>query len=394
MPNFIPGIPAQNGPLNSAEIRENFLALNARTGKVTPRADNPPSSKVYLDGGKIYFNDNIVVDWDAQVLDLGDLTNGVSAFTNDGFFRDVAVVVRVEFNQTSSRYEAYPVFIEGPEKDSSSSQVELVNLRSTDLPVARFVVRHTGSDNVNKGQIEPITQLQISDFRNYLTVGGISYNSASTGDREVSVDAYDVVQVDGYGIPIITGSTVGTFTGSIRSTINDGYGGKSSPIQQAIDSVSALGGGSIFIKKGTYNVTKTIVVPDNISLYGEGESSIIQMVDSFPGPLLNVEGDNVFIQNLNIKAPDTLINVTKALVRFAGTNCTIENCKIKGGVVGLEFDSASRNICTKNYFQFNSVAIALGSSLKNIISFIQFENNITDISGSQGPHLVIGNMGS
>jgi hypothetical protein len=297
--------------------------------------------------------------------------------------------VRVEFNQTSSRYEAVPVFIEGPEKDSSTSQIELVNLKSTDLPVARFVVRHNGIDNVSKGQIESITQSQILDFRNYLTVGGISYNSASTGDREIAVDAYGVVVVDGYGLPVIAGSTVGTFTGSVEE---DGY--LVSPIQQAINSVALQGGGSIFIKRGEYQVSKSIEVPDNISLYGEGESSVIQMVDSFAGPLFNVIGNNIHFSNLNIKAPSTLINVTEALIRLTGTNCTIQNCKISGGVTGLEFDSASRNICTKNFFQNNSVAVDLGSSQKNIVSFTQFENNTTDVAGSTAPHQVIGNIGS
>jgi hypothetical protein len=49
-------------------------------------------------------------------------------------------------------------------------------------------------------------------------------------------------------------------------------------IQEAIDKASSEGGGSVFIPKGTYVISTTIVLPKtgNLNIYGEGSSSIIQ----------------------------------------------------------------------------------------------------------------------
>ncbi len=54
-----------------------------------------------------------------------------------------------------------------------------------------------------------------------------------------------------------------------------GGGGDFFDIQRAINFVSGLGGGTIFIKNGIYNLTKDIEVKENISLIGEDNSLTI-----------------------------------------------------------------------------------------------------------------------
>jgi parallel beta-helix repeat protein len=377
MPNFIAGIPAQGSPLNSAEIRANFLALDARTGKITPRADNPASTKIYIDGGVVYFSNNIVLNVQPQAINLGDSSTGVSAFTNNGFFRDVALVIRATLN-ANNLYEATLAFIEGPEKASSASQPELIPIKATDLPIARFVVRHTGIDNVTKGFIEPITQSQIIDYRSYLNTSGLTYYSTSVGDRETQIDSYGVLVTDAYGTPIIAGSSIGEFTGATP----DGYGNMINPIQAA---VNALGdsGGTIFIKKGTYLISEPIeVLNDNIQLVGEGKQTVLEMSSSFSGSqsLFEVSGNAVLFRDLYLKGSLPSI-AGDALIRFAGSaQCTVQNCYLESSIRGIEFDSASRNICTNNFFSSNDLAVDCSSGQYNLVTNNQFTFNTADIA--------------
>ena len=378
--NFIAGLPVEGGPLVSADIRNNLTALDVRTGKIGTHATVPASTSITTDTGIVYFSDRIVVDISAQQLNLGDLTVGVSSFRNIGFFKDIVIVARLDFNTTTNRYEASTMFLEGPEKSSSTSQPELIPLRSTDLPVARFVVRNNGINISSKGQILPIADTDILDYRNYLDVGGGSYYSASVGDRLVQTDAYGVLVPDAYGAAIITGQTAGTFVGNTK----DAYGSIINPIQQAINSVS-LTGGTVFIKRGLYQISQTITVPDNVQIIGEGYASTIQMLDTFTGPLFSVTGKHVQFSSLRLLGPLPGNVANLPLIYFVNTSsCTVKDCFIEAGLIGIQCYLSNRNILTNNYFNNNSIAIKLDGSTKNIVSSNQFTNNTTNISGASG----------
>ena len=387
MPNFIGGLPAEGSPLNSAEIRNNFIALDARTGKITPRATVPASTNITVDGGTVYFSDRISATLTSQKIELGDTNTGVSAFSEVGFFRDIAIVVRASFNATTQKYEATTVFVEGPQKSSSVSDPTLVPIRSSDLPVARFVVRHNGINTTDKGQIEPIGQSDILDFRSYLDVGGTQYYSATVGDRLVGVDAYGVLVTDAYGAPVIAGETIGTFVGNIK----DSFGALVNPIQQAINSLEETGG-TIMIRRGLYQIFETINVPDNIQLVGEGYSTVVEMLDTFSGPLFNVTGKKVVFSNLTIRGPSSSVIASEALIRFTGTTgCTVKDCYIERGIVGVEYDSSSRNILISSFLFENSTAVSYIGSTNNILNSNQFTNNTTDYDFPSG-NQVVGNI--
>ena len=384
MPNFIGGLPASGSPLNSADVRENFLALDARTGKIAARATNPASTSVTVDAGIVYFSDRISVNNAAQAVALGDTTTGVSAFTNVGFFRDIAIVLRLSFNDATGQYESTATFVEGPEKSSSTSQPELVPLRANDLPVARFVVRHNGINTTSKGQISPITQGQILDFRNYLDVGGVSYYSATVGDYDIASDAYGALVTDAYGDPIVSGETIGTFN-------RDGY--DTNPIQEAIDSLPTTGG-AVFIRRGIHTVNSTITIPANVMLIGEGVSSVVQKDDDLIGPMFRVVGNDAKLESLALGG---ILSGLDPLIHLVGfNNCTIRDCYIENAITGVEIDASNRNVITNNYFRGNSTAVSIvNGATKNLVATNQFEGNTTDIalSGSVD-ETTIGNIPS
>lgn len=395
MPNFIGGLPPQGGRLISAEVRNNFLALNRRTNKLTPRATVPASTKINIGAGIVFFTDRIQVNFAGSQLDLGDDTLGVTPFNNIGYFKDVVVVLRIEFNTTTKRYEGQAVFLEGPEKASQALDLDLFQIQATDIPIAAFPVRHNGL-NVGTflGQIEPINQSEILDLRNYVDNGGLTYYSATVGDRQVQEDGYGAVILDTItGLPEIEGETVGSFTGLIE----DGYGNLIHPIQQAVDYVSSAGGGTVFIRRGEYTPLDTLTIPDNVELLGEGANTKLIREDTFSGPLIKVSGDNVKISNLYIQGPSTHEAAYGPLVEFStAKNCTISNCQIIATeVTGIAFENTTtRCICTNNFVSAAETGVKVSSD-SPLIMIIgnQFEDNSTDVD-NDGSAYLFGNVGS
>lgn len=376
MPNFIKGLPAQKSALQSSEIRNNFIALDARTGKIVLRATNPASTAVTTDSGIVYSTDRIPFSVDAQQINLGDATTGVAEFSNLGYYRDIVIVIRFSFDQETLTYNAFSTFVEGPEKASSTSEPDLVALRSTDLPIARLIVRHNGISLGQKGEIDPVTQSDIVDYRNYLDVGGITYYSASVGDREV----------DGY--LNITGETIGTFTGTVDNV---------SPIQQAIDSLTETGG-TVFLKRGTYTISSTLTLPANVQLVGEGRMTSLEMTD-FVGPLLSITGDSAKVENIKFLGSATHANVSNPLIVVSSASyvsikdCFLEECSHGG----IRYTTSTKNICIGNYFLDNDTyGLNLqATSAKNIINSNQFYHSdpmfSSHIIDDDGDNQTIGN---
>lgn len=395
MPAFIGGLPPQGGPLISAEVRNNFRALNLRTGKLTPHATVPASTSVSIGGGVIYFADRVAIDFPEALIDLGDEVTGVTPFNNIGFFKDIVIVVRSSLDSETNRYVATAFFLEGPEKASSVAQPDNVLRRSTDIPVAAFVVRHNGLNvGTFRGQIEPINQADILDYRGYLDVGGTTYFSTVVGDREVQEDGYGAVILDGYtGLPVITGKTLGEYVGSVA----DGYGGFISPIQQAVDAVSAAGGGTVFLRAGEYTPTQTITIPANINLIGEGRSTVIIRTDAYTGPLFRIGDDNVVIADLAIEGPASTLLATDPLIVFTqAAFCTLRNCFINAVVTAVQFENVStRNICTNNFITNADIGVSISSdSSRNLVASNQFEGNNLDSQDLGTNNLLVNNIGS
>lgn len=380
MPNFISGLPATGSPLVSAEVRNNFLALNARTDKLTPRATVPASTRVNIGAGTVYFTDHVQVRFAGQQLELGSDLTGVTPFNNIGFFKDIVIVLRQQFNAANSRFSAVALFLEGPEKASSTPQPDLVQIASTDIPIAAFVVRHNGLNlGTTKGQIEPIPQTNILDIRNFVDAGGITYFSTTVGDRLVREDGYGTVILDGYGLAEIDGETVGVYTG---------YEDDIHPIQRAINHVHSLGGGTVFIRRGHYIPSEPIVVRDNVQLLGEGKNTVIERTDTFSGPLIQLTGQHASISNVFVKGPPSTSLAFGPLVELSNAQyCSVKDCVIDAdGVTALGIlDTSTRNILINNFITQANVAVNIQSGCtKNLIVQNQVDNSVTAFQDDSG----------
>ena len=385
MPDFINGLPAQGSSLQSADVRENFIALNARTGKLAVRATVPITTSITVDAGLVFFADKISVNFEGAKIDLGDLSTGVAEFQEVGFFRDIVIVLRLTYDQNSGAYGAQAVYIEGPEKSSAFSAPELITTRADDIPLARFVVRHNGINLILKGQIEPIEQSSLLDYRNYLDAGGSSYYSATVGNLKPEIDGYGKSVSDAYG-PIVNGETVGTFVAN--EIDNFQY---VSPIQQAIDSLGEKGG-TILLKRGVYDITSTIVLQsDLIRIIGEGDGTILQLDSgaSPSEPIFSISGDNISVENMRLIGS----NSQTAIEVKSNEKCTIKDCSIDQVGTGIEIQSSDRNIVTNCFFTNNVSAISFVlSSDYNIISANQFISSpAPSVSGN---NIKIGNVTS
>ncbi len=56
----------------------------------------------------------------------------------------------------------------------------------------------------------------------------------------------------------------------------DGLTNDGPAFQKALDEIAKLGGGSVFIPAGMYFIDRTLVIPDNTEIYGEGEKTILK----------------------------------------------------------------------------------------------------------------------
>lgn len=119
----------------------------------------------------------------------------------------------------------------------------------------------------------------------------------------------------------------------------DGSGDFSS-IQEAIDALPSTGG-VVYIKEGTYNISKTItILKSNISLIGAGNSTILFLVAGVHSDLLKIGNGTTTLEGIKIK--DLKIDGngannatgTNSGIYFLGgaanliTKCVISNCEI------------------------------------------------------------------
>jgi len=353
MLNYINGLPAQGGLLVSGDIRNNFQALNARTDRLTAQATIPSSTKIKIGSGVVYFANKIVVEIPETLLDLGDPYRGVSSFSEKGNFKDIVIVARLNLG-TQTNPDGYITsapstitkvptaticFIEGPEKTSSIPEPQLVFILPTDIPITSFIVRQNGVDGSSKGQIQPINQSELLDYRNFVDAGAITYFSASVGDRRIARDGSNTLIRNEEGFAQVDGYSIGEF--------ND--------IQSAVDIVAALGGGTVFIKKGVYDLLSPLNLSSNVSLVGEGAATIINGIVQIGKSTTTTTSASISSINLQNNSSSSATNSYP--VRLVNAQCcSITNCILNAanadtaiyfeGTTGIY---SQNNTCTNNY---------------------------------------------
>lgn len=191
--------------------------------------------------------------------------------------------------------------------------------------------------------------------------------------------------------------------------------GNYTDIQDGIDALPA-GGGVVYIKEGTYNITEGITLTGNkIFLHGAGFATIIQN-SGFVGHLITVSGNDCMLQNLFLNAIDfdtnrglevtgdrTLINNCKITangsdnLRINGaSNCIITNCIITGcGNHGINlFGTAKNLIISHNLITDNDeYGILMGQDMSEcVISSNVCSSNKSGISGGPDQMQITSNM--
>lgn len=102
-----------------------------------------------------------------------------------------------------------------------------------------------------------------------------------------------------------------TTTRAIVSNADTAQAGDFTDLQSAIDYVNSLGGGTVFIRNGTYDLTADITFYNNISLLGESSDGVILDFGAMARQLL-IEGSNAYI--------DGSIAVTDGSAAVVGTD--------------------------------------------------------------------------
>lgn len=149
-------------------------------------------------------------------------------------------------------------------------------------------------------------------------------------------------------------------------------------IQNAIDYVNSIGGGSVFIEAGTYTISSPIILYSNIEIFGEGNGTkLISNVDgSHPNAVLSAIGSldnelyNIFIHDLFIGNIGTAVGYHGIYCNYVGTKPT----------AGLTTGSYSRYDLSS---VGNSLSINVGIKIEDCYILYNLQSGIYfDIVGS------------
>lgn len=142
------------------------------------------------------------------------------------------------------------------------------------------------------------SSIKVLDVDNFGNLRSYSYIHTTQPGRS---------NLSSHSVTVGTGSlTFGDFnsTGPVESYPD--------PIQQAINALPA--GGSIFLKRGTYYISSNLTIPANISIQGEGETTIIDGYDLYS---ITVSGNAAKLEDLKIQNMITGVTVNSGVKRVS-----------------------------------------------------------------------------
>lgn len=148
-------------------------------------------------------------------------------------------------------------------------------------------------------------------------------------------------------------------------------------IQTAIDTVSSNGGGRVFIKKGIYKISSTIVPKSNVFIEGEERSSTILQTQA--GVSYTIRNTDIYhnfsLQNLTIdnNGIGTIFDAGNTVSWLWITDCDLLNAK--GFNISITLTVNANHIFIKNNYETKSV-INDGWDFNSISRyFVTIENN-------------------
>lgn len=159
-------------------------------------------------------------------------------------------------------------------------------------------------------------------------------------------------------------------------------------IQAAIDAVSALGGGTVFIKAGTYNIAATITFSSNVVIAGESHSTILKPITNFNSIVLKSDGrinrsilrDFVIDGNTaNQSTSGTGIEVDGYYNLF--DNLWVVNCKTYGLYLNPGGVASSENRIVDGRYNGDTYSVYIGVGNNDF-----YVNNVSIYGGTHGLH--------
>ncbi len=138
-------------------------------------------------------------------------------------------------------------------------------------------------------------------------------------------------------------------------------------IQQALDNLPS-GGGSVYLREGTYNIGAPINLDNNVALIGSGAGTLLYLANNVNDNVLQATNcENLLVANLRIWG-NKLNNTDGNGIYFDSvTSSRIDGTRIenfRGN--GIYLDTSSNNTLTSNTIQGNDEdGIILGNSSNN-----------------------------
>jgi hypothetical protein len=322
--------------------------------------------------------------FDSGVVDHGGVT--IDSYGN--IFADGSILAKGEFGFETIRLTVSPgrnpldpVLSIYDESDGYTSDLNLTldgygNVKSTGCGIFDGCIQLT---NLNPTVVEDGTGLgsplgisksvfQINHADLEILYGEYLYGEVTYGHyltRSLDIDDLGNLITNGY---IVTKKPGRSNLSTSRVTVGDGvdtfgdyntdgyYSSFSDPIQQAVDYLSSKGlSGEIFIKAGGYNLTSDIILPENVTVVGEGESTEI-----VGGGFILQSGSKV--KNLKISSATTGITIQSTTKRALISEVFITQCN-----TGIQIDG-DENIVVNSFVTDNSIDGIVITGSNNVVS--------------------------
>jgi Pectate lyase superfamily protein len=208
--------------------------------------------------------------------------------------------------------------------------------------------------------------------------------------------------------PPFANSTVETVTAKLSQIVSvmdfgavgNGIADDTAAIQSALTYINSIGGGTVFVPNGTYNISSEIQVYSNTTFTGEGSSSTLYSLNTTRLNGVAARGTsaspfiNVHIKNLSIKSssvftsgvPNT--NTGQGVTLVCCEQSSVENCFVSGWSDGGIFgDGCKYCYLTGNFVNATAQAIGFIAYSRNCYNNIVTNNAVTNTGTFNAIHL-------
>lgn len=163
--------------------------------------------------------------------------------------------------------------------------------------------------------------------------------------------------------------------------LGNGVANDAAAIQSALDAVSAVSGGEVFIPDGTFMLGSSLNIPANTTLRGAGKASVLKLMAAVNAPAVILAGAGAEVRDLKIDGnrPAQTIALVAHGVSMAADNTTVDNCTITNLLAsGIDAVDRSNLRITNNTIDNASYIGIFVHATAAIITNILVRNNSVD----------------